>query len=341
MNRKNQSPRRRTSLQVSLMASLAAGLMLVAAGCGGGDGGESAAANDPNAMTVAVIPKGTTHAYWQGVKAGAEKAGKELGVNIAFKGPLKENDRAQQIQMVEQFVADGTKAIVLAPLDGTALVRPVQDATKAGSKVVIIDSPLDAVAGTDYVSLVSTDNKEGGRLGGEKLAELLGKKGKVVLLRYDVGSTSTEAREAGFMEAIAKYPDIQVIVDNRYAGVTASEAQTAAMQMVDQLREADGIFTPNESTTFGMLLALRQNGLAGQKKFVGFDASEPLTDALKKDEINALVVQNPRKMGYEGVKAAVAAAKGESVPESMDTGVAVVTKANLDTPDIKMLLGTE
>ena len=100
--------------------------------------------------------------------------------------------------MVEQFVADGTKAIVLAPLDGAALVRPVQDATKAGSKVVIIDSPIDAKGARTYVSLVSTDNHEGGRLGGERLAELLGKKGKVVLLRYDVGSTSTEAREAGF-----------------------------------------------------------------------------------------------------------------------------------------------
>lgn len=288
--------------------------------------------------TIAVIPKGTSHSYWKSVQAGAEKAGADLGANIVFKGPVQENDRAGQITIVQQFVSDGTSAIVLAPLDDTALVKPVKSAVAKKIPVVIIDSALKGKAGTDFASFVATDNRQGGVLAGEKLVSLLKGKGKVVLLRYIEGSASTTERETGFLSALKKAPGITVISENRYAGASAGEAKDSALNMVDRLKEADGIFAPNESSAMGMLLALRQVGLAGKKVFVGFDASEPLLDGLRKGDIAALVAQNPTKMGYDGVKTAIAAIKGEKVPTTIDTGVAVITKENLDTPAIKEVL---
>ena len=227
---------------------------------------------------------------------------------------------------------------MLAPLDENALVAPVHSATASKIPVVVIDSALKGTAGQDFVSLVATDNHQGGFLGGERLAKLLGDKGKVVLLRYMEGSASTEARESGFLEAIKKYPGITLISENHYAGATQAEAQTKAMQMIDTVKTADGIFCPNESSTMGMLQALKQNKLAGKIKFVGFDTSQPLIDALNAKQIDALIAQNPTKMGYEGVKAAVDAIRHHTVPASIDTGVTVIDSDNINTPDVKKLL---
>lgn len=304
---------------------------------GGGASGSSGSAP----LRIAVIPKGTTHVFWKSVEAGAKKAGTELGVEIIWKGPLKEDDRAAQIQVVEQFVTDGVSGIVLAPLDNTALARPVQSAMEKKIPVVIFDSALKGEAPKDFVSLVATDNRKGGYIGGEHLAKILGGKGRVVLLRYQEGSASTMEREAGFLEAIKKNPGIEITVDNRYAGATSASAQEAAMNLMDKIREADGIFCPNESSTFGMLLALQSNGLAGKKKFVGFDTSPKLLDGLGKGEIDGLVAQNPTFMGYTGVKTCVAHIKGETVPSSIDTGCALVTKDNMTTPEIQAIIGAK
>lgn len=300
--------------------------------------GYSGVAGDPQ-LRIAVIPKGTTHVFWKSVEAGAQAAGKELGVEIIWKGPVKENDRALQISIMEQFVNEGVSGIVLAPLDFDALARPVATAREKRIPVVIFDSALRGEPGKDFVSFVATNNKKGGSIGGEHLAKLLGGKGKVVLLRNMVGSASTMEREEGFLETIAKSKDIQVIVSNRYAGPTAGEAKTASMNLVDKLREADGIFCSNESATLGMLLALRQNNLTGKVKFVGFDTSPALVEALEKGEIKALVAQNPTRMGYEGVKIVVAHIKGAKVLPTVDTGVELITSANLNEPSIKALLG--
>lgn len=288
---------------------------------------------------IAVIPKGTTHSFWKSVEAGARQAATELGVEIIWKGPLKEDDRAQQIGVVQQFVASNVSAIVLAPLDDTALRGPVKSAAERHIPVVIFDSALKGEAGRDFVSLVATDNHRGGQLGGEELARLLHGQGKVVLLRYAEGSASTIAREAGFLEVMRQHPDITLIVDNRYGGATVSSAQDAAMNLLDKIREADGIFCPNESTTQGMLLALRQTGLAGKKSFVGFDTSPALLAALNKGEILGLVAQNPKKMGYLGVVTAVKALRGERVEPAIDTGCVLVTPANRHDPAVEAVIG--
>jgi ribose transport system substrate-binding protein len=252
---------------------------------------------------------------------------------------MKENDRAQQIAIVEQFVNEGVSGIALAPLDNAALVRPVIAAKNKKIPVVIYDSGLNGEPGKDFVSYIATNNKKGGELGGEHLAALLKGKGKVVLLRYMVGSASTMEREAGFLEAIGAHRGIQLTVNNRYAGATAGEAKNASMNLIDKLREADGIFCVNESSTFGMLLTLRQNNLAGKIRFVGFDTSPPLIEALEQGEIDALVAQDPTRMGYESVVTLVRHLKGEATSPVVDTGVRLITRENLNEPEIRSLLG--
>ncbi len=264
-------------------------------------------------LRIAVIPKTTAHIFWNSVKAGSEKAAAEANAEIVWKAPTKESDRAAQIQLLQQMVADNVQAVVIAPLDSKALVTPVQEATKAGVPVVIIDSALDATIGTDYASYVATNNRLGGELGGKALVEALGGKGKIVMMRYMVGSAATMEREDGFLSVAKAASDIEIISDSQYSGTTSSEAQTKALNMIDTLKQADGIFTPNESSTDGMLQALRKEGLIGKVKFVGFDSSPPLIEALRNGEIDALVAQNPTKMGYLGTKNAIAAIKGESL----------------------------
>lgn len=300
------------------------------------DGGSQSSSGSKR--QIAVIPKGTTHEYWKSVQAGALKAGNELNVDILWKGPVKEDDRANQIQVVQEFVADKVAGIVLAPLDDNALLNPVRAATRENVPVVIIDSALKGQPGTDFVSFVATDNHKGGEMGGEQLAKVLGNKGKVVLLRYAVGSASTAEREAGFLDAMKNHPDMQVISSDRYANATVDSAKTSALNMADTLKEADGIFCPNESSTQGMLLALQQIGLAGKAKFVGFDQTPALVNGLKKGDINALVAQDPFKMGYTGVKTLVAHLNGQKVDEHIDTGVQLITPENLNTPEIQALL---
>ncbi len=290
-------------------------------------------------MTIAVIPKGTTHAYWKTVRMGAEAAGADLGVDIKWQGPVKENDRSDQIAMVQQFVTQGVNGIVLAPLDFEGLAAPVEEATGKNITVVIIDSALKGTPGKDFASFVATNNHQAGYLGGENLAKLLNGKGKVVLLRYQPGSASTDEREAGFLEAIAKSPEITIISKDQYAGATQGEAKTASLNMLDKLQQADGIFCPNESSTLGMLGALDQSGLTGKVKFVGFDATPALVDALRAKQIDVLIAQDPRKMGYEGVKVCVGALRKEPVPATIDTGTAVITVDNVDKPEIQQVLG--
>ena len=317
--------------------------LLFALGCdqgssdtAGGGGSSTQSAARPK---VAVIPKGTTHLHWRSVEAGARKAGEEFGIDVIWKGPLTENDAAQQIGLVEQFTQEGVAGIAVAPLDANQLRRPVQQAAAKKIPVVIFDSALSGEVGKDYISYVATDNKKGGVLGGEELARLLGGKGKVVLIRYNVGSASTDEREAGFLEVMAKHPGINLISKDRYSGATVGEAQRNAENMIDVLREADGIFCPNESSTQGMLNVLKANGLAGKKVFVGFDASPALVSAMKAGEINALVAQNPLQMGYDTVRVMAAHLKGQPVDRNVDTGCALVTKENLETPEVKKVLG--
>ena len=209
---------------------------------------------------VMVIPKGTTHEFWMTIHAGASKAADDLGnVEIIWQGPQKEDDRVEQIKLVQNAIASKVDGIVLAPLDAKALVAPVEKAIAAGIPVVIIDSGLDS---TKIASYVATDNYHGGVLAGERLAELLHGEGKIILMRYAVGSESTEQREKGFTDTIKKYPKIAYLSDDQYAGATSDSAQKTSQSLISRYRnEVDGIFCSNESATSGMLRVLKDAGL--------------------------------------------------------------------------------
>ena len=294
------------------------------------------AASAADTYQIAVIPKGTTHEFWKSIHAGAQKARVELAeqgikVNIIWKGPLKEDDREQQVQVVENFIGRRVDGIVLAPLDNKALVGPVETAARGKIPVVIIDSGLATKA---IASFVSTDNREGGRIAARNLGRLLNGKGNVSMLRLQVGSASTEEREEGFLEVMKKdFPAIRLLSTDQHAGATRDTAKRAAENLLSRYgREVTGVFGCNESTSAGLLLALRDAGLAGKVKFVGFDSGETLNAGLKSGDIDGLVVQNPLNMGYLGVKTVVAVIRGEKVPTQIDTGVGFVTKANFDDP---------
>lgn len=303
-------------------------------------GASSTAAAGPE-IDIAVIPKGTTHDYWKSLHAGAIKAqedeqAKGLNVKIIWKGPLQEDDRNGQTDIVETFVTQGVKGIVLAPLDSEALVRPVEDAVAKNIPVVICDSALDS---KKIASFVATDNYKGGKLAAQKLIMLTGGKAKVIVLRYAQGSASTEAREQGFFDGVKAAPGIQIISGDQYAGPTVDSAQRSAENVLARYgKQADAIFTPNESSTNGMLNALKEAGLIGKVKFVGFDTSPDLMAALKAGQIDALVAQNPFYMGDESVETMVDVIQKKQVPASIDTGVSVVTKDNLTDPKIAALI---
>ncbi|MBA3726272.1 MAG: substrate-binding domain-containing protein [Armatimonadetes bacterium] len=322
----------------SLLSVAAAGA-LVLAGCTGDD--KVAEGGGGEKLQIAVIPKGTNHEFWKSVHAGAQAAANEFGVEIIWKGPLKEDDLEDQVKVVEDFVTRKVDGICLAPLDNTAMRMPVTSAQKSGVPVLIFDSGLNEV---ETVSFVATDNRAGGRKAGERIVQLLGGKGKVIMLRYAEGSASTHEREEGFLEAVKAAPGIQIISDNQYGGATTESATKASENLLARFKNPDGVlqfqgvYCPNESTTFGMLRALQDAGFAGKVKFVGFDSSEKLVDGLKSGQIDALILQNPYKMGYEAVKTMVAHIKGETVEKRIDTGAAVVDKANMEEPDMAKLI---
>jgi ribose transport system substrate-binding protein len=292
-------------------------------------------------LTIAVIPKGTSHVFWQSIHAGAEKAAQELGVQVIWRGPLREDDRASQISEVEGFITRGVSGIVLAPLDDSALVVPVSDATRAKIPVVIIDSALKS---SDYISFVATDNRQGGRMAGEALAGLLPNGGKVVLIRYGEGSASTTEREEGFLEAVGAHKNITVLSSNQYGGADVEGAYKKSEAVLNRFKGGDGtlgvdgVFAPNESVSHGMMRVLEDNAWAGKVKFIGFDASDTLVKGLAAGHIDGLIVQDPMKMGYLGVKAIVAHIKGEPVEKRIDTGVQLVTRDKMNEPAMKELL---
>jgi ribose transport system substrate-binding protein len=307
-------------------------LVSVLLGCGGS--GSNTTSQEE--IQIAVIPKGTTHAFWKSVQAGAEKAGQDLGVKVIWQGPQKEDDRQMQIQVVQNFISRGVNAIVLAPLDSRSLVPPVQTAIKRQIPVVIFDSGLET---QDYSSFVATDNKAGGKLCAKRMAEITGGKGKIIVLRYAEGSASTTDRETGFLEGLKEYaPEIEILVDNQYAGATREEAFQTSQNLLNRFKEVDAVFAANESSTFGMLRALETSGRVGKVKFVGFDITKELLDALQAGKIHGLSVQNPYNMGYEGVKTALSVIKKQPYEKRIDTGVTMITPDNMKTAEIQELI---
>jgi ribose transport system substrate-binding protein len=295
----------------------------------------------PHKRRIAVIPKGLLHEHWKAVEAGAKKAAAEAGdVEIIYKSSPREDDTQLQINLVESFISTKADGIILAPLSDQALVRPVQLAGQAGIPVIIFDSPLAAQVGKDFVCYIGTDNYKAGVLAGKRLGEVMQGKGTALLLRYAESSASTREREQGFIDALKKdCPAVSLIDPPQYAGADVNSAKRAAENMITaNLGKFDGVFCPNETSAAGMLIALEDRQLAGKVRFVGFDANPQVIAGLKDGKLDGVVLQDPFKMGYLGVKYMLDHLAGKAVPPSVDTGAAVATRENMNTPAIQRLI---
>ncbi len=284
---------------------------------------------------IAVIPKGTSHLFWLSVQAGAVAAGQDLGVEVLWNGPATETEYSRQIQIVDSMIARRVDGIALAAAERKALVGVVDRARKAGIPVTIFDSGLDS---DNYTTFVATDNYEAGRLAARTLARLVGGKGKVAVVMHAPGSFSTMERERGFDEAMAQeFPGIRVVA--RQFGLSdRAKAVAASENILTAHPDLDGLFASTEPSSTGAALALRARNLAGKIKFVAFDSSESMIADLKAGVIDAMVVQDPFRMGYEAVRTLVEKIQGGSPPKRMDLHATVVSRENLQDPEIQRLI---
>jgi ribose transport system substrate-binding protein len=318
------------------LACCAALLLLLAPGCKkeGGSGGGGASSSSPK--TIGVVPKGTSHVFWKSVHAGADRAGKELGVEIKWDGPPDEKEINTQDRIIGDMINRGVDALVVAPVDRTALTTSLENAKKK-MPVVVFDSGSDF---KDYTAFVATDNYKGGQLAAQHMLKLIdGQQGiELAVIRYAAGSASTMDREKGFIETLKKArPDVK-LYDDQFAGSTGDEASRLMSNLLQAHPGISAVFASNESTTRGALGAMDQAKRLGKVKFVGFDASAELVDALDKGQIQALVLQDPVKMGYLSVKAAVAALRNETVAKEQPIEPKLATPENKDTPEMQELL---
>ncbi len=334
----------RHTILLTGLAGLIGAVMLLAA-CGESDSTTSADGDD--AQQIAVIAKSTVNAFWKAVEAGARDAAQDLDVEILWTGPDAETMHTQQANMVDNMVNRGVDGIVLAPTNFNALVRPVESAAQRGVPIVLIDSQLNSEA---PLSIVATDNYAAGRMAGETLVDAMGDArphgGRVIMLRFLEGSASTEAREKGFSDVIAQTPGLQ-LVDSAYtkgSGSTTDAADTAdallRRHMRDDTLEVAGIFASNQPTAIGMLRKIEQFQAQGKTigvTYVGFDSHDVLLKGIRDRKIDAIIVQDPLRMGYLGVERMVKHLNGEPIDAFVDTGAHRVTIDNVDDPDIRKI----
>lgn len=283
---------------------------------------------------ILVCPKGLTHSFWLTVKAGADSAAREFGAEIIWKGPSVETDVAGQIAIIEDYINKKVDAIVMAACDEQGLVPVVEKAAAAGIPVITIDS---GVRSDIPKSFVATDNVAAAKKAADVLCELIGDRGEVALIPFVPGAATSIMREEGFKEGLKNHPNVKLVAV-QYSQSDVATGMAVTENILTAHPELDGIFAANEPGAIGAGQALISRGLAGKVKLVAFDAAPNEIQALRDGVIQALIVQDPFKMGYLGVKYALDVLQGKEVPRRVDTGVYVVTKDNLDDPEIRRLL---
>jgi ribose transport system substrate-binding protein len=294
--------------------------------------------NTNRKKVIGVVPKATSHMFWVSVEAGTMAAGHDLGVEVLWNGPATETDYSRQIQIVDSMIARHVDGLALAAQDHTALDASLDRAAQAGIPVTVFDSGVDS---TNYLTFVATNNYAAGQMAARKLAELLHGKGSIAMVLHVPGSFSTMERERGCEETLAKeFPRIQ-IVQKQYGMSDRSKAMAAAENILTAHPDLDGIFASTEPSSVGTALALKSRGLAGKVKFVAFDATEGMVEDLKSGTIDALVAQDPFRIGYEAVQTLVDKLHGKTPPKRIDLSARVITKADLEKPEIKELLNPD
>ena len=282
---------------------------------------------------IGVVPKGANHIFWQTVHAGAIKAAHEYHLEIDWNAPTLEIDASRQISIVESMINRHLAGIAVAPVDRKALVGPVERAQRAGIPVAIFDSDIDT---KERITYVATNNREGGRMAARQLAELMINQGKCALIGFMPGSASTMEREEGFLEEMKNYPNIQV-VQTLYGMASQANAMKETENVLTRYPDLTGLFADNESSSMGAVAAITSRGET-RVRVVAFDASDRLINDLRHRFIDALLVQDPFKMGYMSVKAIGMKLNGQTPEANVDSGITMVTRADLEKPDVIPLL---
>jgi ribose transport system substrate-binding protein len=292
--------------------------------------------------TVPIIVKDTTSPYWQTVLAGARKAGQDLGINVVELGTQSESDANGQIAMLERAVASNPAAIVIAPAQFAALGRPIDEAAKK-VKIIGLESAADTRAMT---SLVATDNMKVGRIAAEALAAAITKtygdtEGNIVIITAMPGVAALDRRAEGFKEVLAaKYRALAIVADKVADGKPTTVLDTMK-DLIGKTADLRGVFVSDLMMTQAVGQAVAESKSSDKINVVGVGADEKLVKLLQSDTIAGLVLEDPFRMGYEGVKTALAASKGEQVAANVDTGATLVTKANMSAPRSQELLSSK
>lgn len=282
---------------------------------------------------VALISKGFQHQFWQSVKAGADKAGADLGVRITFDGPDNETQVDKQIDMLAAALANKPTAIAIAALDSQAVIPQLKQAQAAKIPVIAFDSGVDSDI---PVTTATTDNKAAAALAADKMGELLGGEGQVAVVGHSQTSLTGIDRRDGFLDELkAKYPNIEVVATEYGDGdqLKSTEITKAILAANPDIK---GIFGTNEGAAIGVVNGVRE--MKSKVTIIGFDSGKAQKDAIRSGAMAGAITQNPVGIGYETVKAAVAASKGETLPKTIDTGFYWYDKTNIDDPKIAEVL---
>ena len=284
---------------------------------------------------IAVIPKATSHLFFVSVHAGVRAAERDFGVETLWNGPEQETDYSRQIQITDAMVARGVDAIAISATDRDALIAPVRRAINAGIPVSVFDSGLNI---DDYVTFVATDNYGAGRTAARKISELLSGKGQIAVIMQRPGGQSTTEREKGFEDTMRKeFPGIRIVASQFGMGDPA-KSRSAAENILTAHPDLDAIFASAEASSIGAIQAIKSRDLARKIKLVGFDFSDSHREALEQGIMNATVVQDTYRIGYEAVHSLVMKLNHETPPKRIDLPGRVVTKTDLSNPELQKLL---
>lgn len=285
------------------------------------------AARKASQRVVAVIPKGTANMWWATVRLGAEEAAREKGAKVLWTGPEMETDRERQIQAVDDVLVQNVDAVVLGPNDFKALARSVDKIVDKKIPCIIIDSPVDSQS---FDAFAGTDNYRGGADAARCLGAVLDGHGIVIIQQFVQNSASTEERARGFKETLSKeFPNMKIAAEQYCLG-TVEDARQRTTDMLTKLGHVDGIFAVNHPSSVGAYKALQTSGHAKEIKYVGFDSDPVLLDGIERGEVEALIVQNPFEIGYQGVILAMRALDGEALEKNNNVPSMVVDAANLE-----------
>ncbi|MBW8299225.1 MAG: ABC transporter substrate-binding protein [Hydrogenophaga sp.] len=307
---------------------------LIAALCAGSLIASSGMALAQDKLYIPLISKGFQHQFWQAVKAGADKAATEFGVEVTFEGPDTEAQVDKQMDMLAAALAKKPAAIGFAALDSQAATPLLKQAKDAGIPIIAFDSGVDSDI---PATTVTTNNLAAAALAADKMAELIGGSGKVALVVHDQTSRTGIDRRDGFVNRVKEaYPNIE-IVDIQYGAGDQLQSTEITKAILTAHSDIKGIFGANEGSAIGVLNALKETGKTGVI-VIGYDSGKLQKDAIRAGEMAGAITQNPVGIGYETVKAAIAAVKGEKLAGTIDSGFAWYDKTNIDAPEITAVL---